>query len=80
MGDPGASFSNYPRGVQYPRGGFDIFRSQISYSCSYGEVMALSQPHHKQTVKERTQAGPWIRPAPPSPSARFLDGISENTP
>ena len=29
---------------------------------------------------KRTQAGPCTWPAPPSPSARFLDGISVNTP
>ena len=29
---------------------------------------------------KRTEAGPCTWPAPPSPSARFLDGISANTP
>ena len=53
MGDPGASFSKYPRGVN-TQGGFDIFRSQISYSCSYGEVMGIVVSVTKtRTVRHR---------------------------
>ena len=54
MGDPGASFSKYPKGGTISNGGFDIFRSQISYTCSYGEVMGIVVSVTKtRTVRHR---------------------------
>ena len=38
-GGPWGVVQQIPKGGYNTQGGFDIFRSQISYSCSYGEVM-----------------------------------------
>ena len=38
-GGPRSVVQQIPKGWYNTQGGFDIFRSQISYSCSYGEVL-----------------------------------------
>ena len=45
-----------------------------------GRLLALPHRARSPTAPKRTEAGPCTWSAPPSPSARFLGVISENTP
>ena len=42
-GGPRGVVQQIPKGGYNIQGGFDIFRSQISYSCSYGEVLGIGR-------------------------------------